>query len=597
GASEASGIVEYRIEPGTPLPQDRVPAGYPLEGVEILILDEAGASLRAGELGEIAVRSRYLSPGYWRRPDRTRASFLADPATGGVRVYRTGDLGRLGPDGCLEVVGRRDHQAKVRGYLVHPDEVERRLIEHPGIREAAVVARDDPGGDTHLVAYVVHANQPGPAAAVLRKFLQTRLPAYMVPAAFVSLEALPVTPNGKVDRGALPPPPDGAPATGHVRLRNPLEHEIAAIWEELFDVRPLGATDDFFDLGGNSLLAAAFVAALESAHGRIASPSLLLEASTVGDVAAALLRVKPADAAPIVALRSSGARAPLFYLHGDYNGGGLYCHALARRLDAERPFYVMDPHGIDGRPLPATIEGMAADRLAALRAVRPHGPYLLGGWCNGAVVALEMARRLRAEGESVPMTVLIDAQAPLRGQYLLQRALDAVEGSSRLPLPLRARFSARIERGADRMADRTRYYEERLYRLARSPIRNAVGLVGRSLAGSVRDLARSIARRPPAPLPPAVSPPIAAPPPLPRQRHRLYHSAFRRYAPAPYVGRAVLLRGEEEPAYRPDQGWSRILPRLQVEVIPGNHLTSITRHVDVLANRLEQILRQAEETP
>src|SRR4029453_863147 len=132
------------------------------------------------------------------------------PPPGGVRVYRTGDLGWLGPDGCLEVVGRRDHQTKVRGYLVHPDEVERRLIEHPGIREAAVVARDDPGGDTRLVAYVVHANQPGPAAAVLRKFLQTRLPAYMVPAAFVSLEVLPVTPNGKGDRGALPPPPEGA---------------------------------------------------------------------------------------------------------------------------------------------------------------------------------------------------------------------------------------------------------------------------------------------------------------------------------------------------------------------------------------------------
>ena len=443
GASEASGIVEYRIGPDTPLPPERVPAGYPLEGVEILILGETGAPLGAGEVGEIAVRSRYLSPGYWRRPDRTRALFLGDPASGGLRVYRTGDLGRLGPDGCLEVIGRLDHQVKVRGYLVQPDEIERRLAEHPGIREAVVVGRDDGGGDTRLVAYVVPAEPPGPRPTALRQFLQSCLPEYMLPAAFVSLEALPVTTNGKVNRAALPPPGEEARPTDFVKPRNPLEYQIAGIWEDLLDVRPIGSTDDFFDLGGNSLHAAAFVGALERACGRALTPSVLLEASTVGGLAGILLRERAAFGAPLIALREAGARTPFFYLHGDYNGGGLYCHALARRLDPERPFYVLNPHGLDGRPLPATIEAMAAERLAALRAARPHGPYLLGGYCNGGHVALEMARRLRAEGEQVAVTVMVEAPAP--GQHALQRATSLLGRLVGLRKEARTRLSARVD--------------------------------------------------------------------------------------------------------------------------------------------------------
>ena len=182
GASEASGIVEFRIGPDATLPPGRVPAGYPLEGVEILILGEAGTPLPVGETGEIAVRSRYLSPGYWRRPDRTRALFLGEAIGDAPRVYRTGDLGRLGPDGCLELIGRLDHQVKIRGYLVHPDEIERRLLEHGAIRQAAVVGLDDGGGATRLVAYVVPSQRPAPAPAALRRFLQERLPDYMLPA-------------------------------------------------------------------------------------------------------------------------------------------------------------------------------------------------------------------------------------------------------------------------------------------------------------------------------------------------------------------------------------------------------------------------------
>jgi amino acid adenylation domain-containing protein len=596
GASEASGIVEYRIGPDTPLPPERVPAGYPLEGVEILILGETGAPLGAGEVGEIAVRSRYLSPGYWRRPDRTRALFLGDPASGGMRVYRTGDLGRVGPDGCLEVIGRLDHQVKVRGYLVQPDEIERRLAEHPGIREAVVVGRDDGSGDTRLVAYVVPVERPGPAAALLRQFLQTRLPEYMLPSAFVSLEALPVTTNGKVNRAVLPPPDEGAGRAEFVRLRNPLEHQIAEIWEELLGVRPIGATDDFFALGGNSLHAAAFVAALERACGRVLAPSALLEASTVGALAAALRREEADLHEPLVALREAGARTPFFYLHGDYNGGGLYCHALARGLDPQRPFYVIHPHGIDRRAVPGTIEEMAAEHLRALRVARPHGPYLLGGYCNGGYVALEMARRLRAEGERVGVTILVESQAPLPVQTFLQAVSDRLIRLRVLPEGRRARLSARIDLASDRIAHWTRYYEARLRGLAQAPRQSQAAFVGGKLLSAARGLTRSLGLGR-APEPPHRARTPAAPPPPALGRRHLYRGSFRRYRPSPFEGRAVLLRAEDEPAYRPDLGWSRLLPRLEVGVIPGEHLSCITRHVDAFAGRLEQILRQGEETP
>ena len=591
GASEASGIVEFRIGPDADLPPGRVPAGYPLEGVEILILGEAGTPLPEGEAGEIAVRSRYLSPGYWRRPDRTRALFLGEAIGDAPRVYRTGDLGRLGPDGCLELIGRLDHQVKIRGYLVHPDEIERRLLEHGEIRQAAVLGLDDGGGATRLVAYVVPSQGSAPAPAALRRFLQERLPDYMLPATFVSLDALPLTPSGKIDRAALPAPAEAARAATFVRPRNPLEHQIAALWEELFDCRPIGATDDFFDLGGNSLLAAAFVARLQHVHGRVVPPSALLEASTVGAVAALLLRSGASPASPLVALRDTGSRPPLFFLHGDYNGGGMYCHALVRRLHPDRPMYVLSPHGVDGTPIPATIEDMAVDHLGALRAARPHGPYALAGWCNGGLVALEMARRLRAEGERVGVAVLIDADAPLRGFHLLRWALDAVGRTPGLPASTRDRLHARIEARVDRLAGLARYYDARLEAWQAASLASKMRRGARSVGRTARQLVSGRATSPTMSRPRADDDAQS----LPRQRSRVYHASFQRYHPAPYEGFAVVIRSENRPGFRSDLGWSRILPRREIVVIPGGHLSAITRHVDALAARLDSALRQGDD--
>ncbi|MFI5324696.1 MAG: amino acid adenylation domain-containing protein, partial [Candidatus Rokuibacteriota bacterium] len=469
GASEANGIAAYRIDQDTPLPAGRIPAGYALDGVEIVLRDDAGHPVATGEAGEIIVRSRHLSPGYWRQPDLTRAMFLPDPADPQVRAYRTGDIGRLQPDGCLEILGRKDHQVKVRGYRVHPGEIEVALVEHPALREAVVTAWADADGETRLAAYVVPHATPAPYPGVLRRYLQARLPAYMVPSAFVALETLPLNANGKVDRRALPPPPRPAAArdVDFVLPRSPMEHQIAAIWEGLFGVSPIGVNDNFFDLGGDSLLAAALVAAIEETCGRTLSPALLLDASTVADLATAMLRVEDGFNERVTALRPSGRRPPFFFLHNDY-GRGVYTHALARCLDPDRPFYAVHLHGLDEPALPTTITAIAANRLQAVRDVRPHGPYVLGGHCNGGLIALEMARQLRAEGERVEAVVMIDTRAPALGRRALHGASDVLGRLRGLPPDARAGLFLRVDRAWDEMGERTRYYQSRLASLKRA---------------------------------------------------------------------------------------------------------------------------------
>lgn len=593
GASEAGGIAKYRMHHDTPLLAGRVPAGYALEGVELLVLDDAGRPVSVGVVGGVAVRSRYLSDGYWRRPDLTCTTFFADPADARTRIYRTGDIGRLGPDGCLELFGRKDHQVKVRGYRVHPGELEVALAEHPAIREAVVIARAETDGETRLVAYVV-PNGPAPHAGALRQFLEPRVPAYMMPSVFISLEALPVTANGKVDRAALPPPPKPAAARGmdFVPPRSPLEHQIAAIWEDLFSLSPIGAHDNFFDLGGDSLLAAALVTAIEEACGRVLPPAVLLEAATVEDLAARIVREDSGFTEPLTALRASGVRTPLFFVHND-NGRGLYTYALARRLDADRPVYAVHLHGLAGHALPPTVEAIAADRLRAVRAARPRGPYALGGHCYGGLVAFEMARQLRAEGERVEAVVMVDTPAPTRSLRALHRASDMLGRLRGLSRADRDGLFMRIDQLCEQFVSRVRYYQGRFRVLQGLSGREQVDFVKRKLVMAAKRAARAL----PSHRAPREGGPAETSAAVIVEPGDAYRRAIRCYLPPRYAGRVALLRAEQWPADRPDLGWSRLLPLLEVAVIAGDHHTCITRHVAAFAARAEETLQRAETTP
>ena len=257
GCGEAGKVCQYMIDKKTEIKNNDVPVGYPHEDLEILILDEVGERVNVGAIGEIAIKSRFLSPGYWRMPEMTKTRFLLHKNGGDERIYLSGDLGCLKPDGCLFHMGRRDSQVKIRGYQVEVVEIERVLLQHNGVKEAIVVSQDDHGGERRLVAYWVPNKWPGTTVSELRRCLRKELPDYMIPSVFVILEAMPKTPTGKLDRRALPVPDDSRPELDNlfVAPRSPIEAELAGIWADVLGIKQVGIYDIFSDLGGHSLRA------------------------------------------------------------------------------------------------------------------------------------------------------------------------------------------------------------------------------------------------------------------------------------------------------------------------------------------------------
>jgi amino acid adenylation domain-containing protein len=267
GATECGIVRQYFVTKKTPTPESLVPVGFPVEDMEIEVWDDFGRAVEPDSIGEIAVRSRYLAPGYWRRPDLTEAAFMTDPHERAERTYRTGDLGRMRRDGCLEYLGRKHYQLRVRGQWVEIADVERALHSVASFADVVVVPVEDRASGPRLVAYVVPRENLPLDVGELRRELARRLPAHMVPSAFVPLDALPLNPFGKVDRHALPPPGRMRPALAEavVHPRTPLEHALARILGDVLGLEEIGIRDDFFDLGGDSLLAFQVISRISNA--------------------------------------------------------------------------------------------------------------------------------------------------------------------------------------------------------------------------------------------------------------------------------------------------------------------------------------------
>jgi thioesterase domain-containing protein/acyl carrier protein len=312
----------------------------------------------------------------------------------------------------VEYLGRLDAQVKIRGFRIEPGEVEAVLLGLPQVREAAVAVREDEPGNRRLVAYVVPSDGAEVTGAGLRDGLRARLPEYMVPAAFVTLERLPLNANGKVDRRALPRPEAGGTGVdAYVAPRDELEATITGIFQEVLGVPRVGLTDSFFDLGGHSLLAMQLMARLEKATGVRIPVASLFRSPTVEQLANEV-RSGGGETSLLVPIRPEGTRTPLFLVHP--GGGNLLAYAtLVGMLGEEQPVYGLRSRGIEPGEKPNwTVEEMARDYLAAIREVRPTGPYRLAGWSLGGMIAFEMARLLEAEGERVEKLVLIDSKAP-----------------------------------------------------------------------------------------------------------------------------------------------------------------------------------------
>ncbi|MCC6421558.1 MAG: amino acid adenylation domain-containing protein [Gemmataceae bacterium] len=440
-----------------------VPIGRPLANYEAYILNRDLQPVPLGAPGELLIGGVGLARGYLNRPELTAEKFIPHPfaapappspplppgergekgagagppsshptpaappsslvgeggrgGAGGPRLYRTGDLVRYRPDGQIDYLGRVDHQVKIRGFRVELGEVEGALGQHAAVGGAVVVARPDGTGQQSLVAYVVPRGGTGEPlrTSELRHYLRTVLPVHMVPSRFILLEALPISPNGKVDRRALPAPDPNQAEAGRdvVPPRDDTERALAALWEEVLQVRPIGVTDNFFDLGGHSLLAAELTGRIKQHLGFSLPLGALITAPTLGQLASVVKREQPAEAdSSLVPLHPGGKGAPLFLIAGV--GGHVYTfHTLARLLGPDRPIYGVKAIGVDGGPRPPDrIEDIAAHYLREITAACPRGPYLVGGYSIGAVVALELALQLRAQGHEVPALVIFDMYAP-----------------------------------------------------------------------------------------------------------------------------------------------------------------------------------------
>ncbi|GEJ57773.1 non-ribosomal peptide synthetase [Anaeromyxobacter diazotrophicus] len=548
----------HRVDPAAP-PGTRVPIGRPIANVRAYVLDRQGQLQPPGVPGELCVGGAGVGRGYLNRPELTSERFVHDPFAPdpGVRMYRTGDVALWRPDGALDLVGRLDDQVKIRGFRVEPGEIEAALRRARGVRSAAVVACAAASGGLRLVAYVVPATGETIDPARLREALARTLPEHMIPSAFVALDALPLTPSGKVDRRALPAPDAGARARGEPPLepRDLLEAELRQIWEEVLEVHPVGVRDRFFELGGHSLLAVRALALIEQRLGRGLSLAAFFSEPTIEELARVLRALAGGEPpSAVVPLQPRGDRRPLWFVHP--SGGSVHWYArLARAMGKERPFLGLQAPDIEGEgPFDTTIEAMAARYLAAIRARQPSGPYLLGGWSMGVAVAFELAQRLRAAREEVACLALLDQGPRVPGDVPLDDAAYLVDTFGQ-HVPLVAEHLRRLDPGSQ---------VAHVYAEARRIGWLLPEVTEAQFARFVRVL-------------------------------RAHTDAFRRYRPAPYPGRITVVRTAAARGTG-GLGWEALAAGgVDVIEVPGDHLTMLDKpHVRALAAALALALEAAE---
>jgi amino acid adenylation domain-containing protein len=526
--------------------------GRPFPGTQAYVVDEALNLVPRGHEGELCLGGVGLARGYRGRDEHTRERFVANPFPGSDRLYRTGDLARWEDDDTLQHLGRIDHQIKLHGVRIEPGDIEEALLRHPDIRQAVVVARERRGGGKWLVGYIVCHSGTEPDGRELRDMLRTSLPKPMIPSIFVRVDALPLNANGKLDRSQLPDPLSGA--TGS-RALTPTEQKIATIWRDLLALDGVPAPeDDYFELGGDSLRAFELFDRIESSLGRELSPNVLLEASTLGSLAA--LIDSGADRGRLIKLNDDGGRIPFAYVPSGA-GGMLTLRKFSAAVGPDQPLYGIQAH-IDRDIEAGDISGVeetAAGCLAALLEVQPSGPYMIGGHSIGGHIAYEMATKLEEAGESVVLLSLLDPAAPhtlRRAGRVVARAreLTGTGSEPRRPQPHLAAMSA-------------------LARRVQSLLRNA-----------------------------ASAAPEATVDEDPEVWMRNLEVVERRYRPRPYGGRVKVYTTSDGARYTGSAtlGWDRYVSGpLDVHRVPGDHVSMLYEpNVDVLAAAMDADIRAAQ---
>ena len=531
-----------------------IPIGKPIANAEVYLLDAELRKVAPGESGEIYIGGVGLARGYLNQPELSAERFPHKSFEQGrqTRLYRTGDLGRELPDGNLEFLGRKDDQLKIRGFRIELGEIENVLRQHAAARSVFVIGRDDGGGEKKLVAYVVVSNDNRPTAEALRNFLQARLPEYMVPSAFVLLKSFPLTPGGKIDRQQLPPPEieRDEPDKQYLAPRSETESRLVEIWERMLDVRPIGVRDNFFELGGHSLLDARLVAEVEHGMGVTLPLATIYHTRTIENLAQTIERKKSARRDSLLhPFRTQGSKPPIFS-----QGGSTH---LAEYLGENQPIYWLDHHGACGLAVPHTIEEMAANYVGEIRLVQPRGPYYLLGYCIGAVLMLEAARLLRAQGETIGLLCLID---PVTPNNLLVPPKRGAAGRADPPVSRMRRYIAWLKQLPQRVRGRYRW----LKRIGRRVFCDLWIRAGRRLPVYWRDF----------------------------YRDEKLEQALRRYAPPPYCGSFIIFR---QPDNGTEASWRSLAEGtvdFQDTWVDHNEMLE-EPYVQILAGKLRSCLERA----
>ncbi len=546
-----------------------VPIGKPVSNTEFYVLDHHRRVVPVGVPGELYIGGDGVALGYLKRESLTRERFIENPfnPASGKRLYRTGDLVRYTDDGNLEFISRIDNQVKLRGFRIELGEIEAALLTHGSVGECAVVVREDSPGNKRLVGYVVPASNTTLSVAELRKLLKGKLPEYMVPGLFVFLDRLPLNHNGKIDRRALPAPGKGEvePGGDRVLARNNLELELTKIWQQVLDVQPIGVKESFFDLGGHSLLAVRLFSQINRVFGRDLPLTTLFTSPTIEDLANLLGTNGPApQGSCVVQVQPKGSRPPIFWLHtlGGGGGAGLFTYRkLSERMDPDQPSF-----GFVAPAQPHTsIEEMAAHYISELRIYQPRGPYYLGGYCFGGVVAFEMALQLVNMGEEVRMVALVDSTPP------------GVGFSSTFLRPRYAR-------------DIATFWKDTFLNSAKLSPTRLLKVAGRKLTKIKARLLSSAPRT--AGLEDHID--LSAYPPDFLKTAQTHWQALLKYKPSYYSGTVTLFRARNRPPVTldPTLGWSSCAKEVEIKVLPGAHETILNEpHVDSLAQALTAVLR------
>jgi amino acid adenylation domain-containing protein len=398
----------------TLVPRDgEVTIGRPLPNTQAYILDESRQPLPIGVPGELYLAGDGLARGYFGRNDLTNERFVPNPfESSGARMYRTGDLARFLADGNIQYLGRIDSQVKLRGFRIELGEIEAVLAKHPSVQAAVVIVREDAPGDKRLVAYVVPSGR-SVSSALLKDQARQRLPEYMVPSAFVEIPALPLTPNGKINRRLLPAPDWSSAGGDVVKPRNETEATLVRTWQAVLGVPAIGVRDNFFDLGGHSIMAARVLSEVKKTTGKDLPFSALFRGATVESLARLIEQESEVERDPVLMKIQHGqcSRLPFFAIvpPGEESLGYAM---LARHMGSEQTVYKIQGHApITGGKRPYSEEEMQAltnEYVAAMRSAQPRGPYCLGGLCDGTHIAEQIVLKLEAQGEEVGLFAIFD---------------------------------------------------------------------------------------------------------------------------------------------------------------------------------------------